>query len=509
MDQTTLALQKIARGAGIILAGTVISMFFGILSRAIIARYFSVGEYGVFNLALTVLNIVLVMATLGFQNSLPREIAFYKEKDPSRINTLISTALMIVFISSAIWVVILILEAGNMAQVFDDERLAYTLKMIAFALPFQALIVTVLSISRGFERVRETVYFQNIVYPIVFLVFIVLGVFLNFPFTYVFFAYALAQAFTLLALVFDLWQTRLFGLGISLDLKLGRGLIWLSLPLMLNGILWFVMNWTDTLMLGYYRTSEAVGLYNAASPLARLLPIFLTSTEFLYLPIASRLYAQNKIDEMKRTYQVLTKWVFLLTLPIFGVMFLFPEATIGFFFGEKYVSAALSLEILALGFMFHAFLGSNGISLLVAGEVNFIMVSNLFSAVLNVILNAFLIPIYGMNGAAVATATSYFAGNILKSLKLYKKTKIHPFSWNYVKLLVISFLLLVLIRSLNLEVPSIWHTIPVLVAFLSVYFLLVLISRSIDKEDVELLLTIEKRVGVDLGVVKKILKKFV
>ena len=64
-------------------------MFFGFLSRAIIARYFSTGEYGVFNLALTVLSIALVVATLGFQNSLPREVAFYKEREPSRVRDLI------------------------------------------------------------------------------------------------------------------------------------------------------------------------------------------------------------------------------------------------------------------------------------------------------------------------------------------------------------------------------------------------------------------------------------
>jgi len=50
-----------------------------VLSRAIIARYFSTREHGVFNLALTVLSSALAVATLGFQNSLPREVAFYRE----------------------------------------------------------------------------------------------------------------------------------------------------------------------------------------------------------------------------------------------------------------------------------------------------------------------------------------------------------------------------------------------------------------------------------------------
>lgn len=47
MSEASQALQKIARGTGIVFAGTVISMFFGFLSRAIIARYFSTVDLAV------------------------------------------------------------------------------------------------------------------------------------------------------------------------------------------------------------------------------------------------------------------------------------------------------------------------------------------------------------------------------------------------------------------------------------------------------------------------------
>ena len=123
---------------GIVFAGTVISMFFGFLSRPVIARYFFTGEYGVFNLALTVLSIALVIATLGFRNSLPREVAFYKEREPSRVRALISTALIIVALNSIIWTIVLTLGAGNIAQIFNETRLAYALKIVAFVLPFSA-----------------------------------------------------------------------------------------------------------------------------------------------------------------------------------------------------------------------------------------------------------------------------------------------------------------------------------------------------------------------------------
>ena len=68
MNEASQALQRIARGTGIVFAGTVISMFFWVFERDNYCEVFSTGEYGVFNLALTVLGIALVVATLGFQS---------------------------------------------------------------------------------------------------------------------------------------------------------------------------------------------------------------------------------------------------------------------------------------------------------------------------------------------------------------------------------------------------------------------------------------------------------
>jgi len=508
MSDATQALHKIARGTGIIFAGTVISMFFGFLSRAIIAREFSTSEYGVFNLALTVLSIALVIATLGFQNSLPREVAFYKEREASRIGSLISIALAIVLLTSLAVTLFLVSGSAFIARIFNEDRLIYALRIMSLALPFSALTGIFIAISQGFGRVRERVYFQNILYSFLWFSIVGVTVLLKLKFYYIFIAYVMAQAVTLFILTFDMFRIKLIQLE-SVDFELGKELVRFSIPLMLSGIAGFVMTWTDTLMLGYYKSSDVVGLYNSASPLAKLLPVFLGSAGFIYPPLATALYAQGKVGELKRVYQILTKWIFLLTLPIFAMMFLFPEATIGFFFGAKYVSAAPALQILALGFMFHTFLGLNGLSLVVIGESRFVMYSTLISAVINVVLNALLIPLYGIEGAATATAVSYFVTNVLNSLRLYQRTEIHPFSWNYVKPLVVSFVLLGVIKRLNLRVAGIWYALPILVVFLGVYFFLVLLSRSVDKEDVELLLAIESKVGVDLGIIKRILRRFV
>jgi len=511
MSGTSKALQKIARGTGIVFAGTVISMLFGFLSRAIIARYFSTEEYGVFNLALTVLSIALVVATLGFSSSLPREIAFYREKEPSRVDNLISTALIIVALNSLIWVTILFLEAGNISQVFKDARLGYALRIVVFTLPFWALTAVIISISRGFGRVREQVYFQNIVYPVLFLVFVSMGILFDGSFTSIFYAYLLAWMVTFIALLVYVSRDNIFKIELLFDFRLGKSLVRFSLPLLFTATLVYIMGWSDTLMLGYYKNSKMVGIYNAATPIARLLQIFMSSAAVIYPAIATSFYARDKIDEFAKIYQILTKWIFIMTFPLFSLILLFPEATIMFFFGGKYTSATLTLQILALGFMSNIFFGFGGWNLVIIGHTELDLLGSLLAIIVNISLNILLIPKYDIAGAATATMISYFVASISKTLWLYRRTKIHPFTENYIKLLIISLALLVLFKVLfkyvHFGISDIWHAIPVLVVFLVVYFILVLLSRTID-EDVELLSLIEKKFGIDLGNIKKILRRF-
>ncbi|WP_131007443.1 flippase [Methanofervidicoccus abyssi] len=509
MSEISHTLQKIMRGTGIVFAGVVISMFFGFLSRILIARNFSIDEYGVYNLALTILSIAITVATLGFPNSLPREIVFYREKDPSKINKLISTALIIVVLSSILLMVFLILETENIVQIFKDGKLSQVLPIIVFTLPFSALTNVLISISQGFGRVREKIYFQNIIYPIIYLLLVISVIFLNLNFSFIFFAYTISQIFTFLILIINMLKMKILCFELSLDLTLGKKLVVFSIPLFFAGILSFVMGWTDTLMLGYYKNSEVVGLYNSASSIARLLTIFLNSISFLYVPLVSSFYIQGKLNEMGRIYQILTKWIFSLTLPLFTLIFLFSKIVIAFFFGGRYLEASRVLEILALGFMFHASTGLNGSNLIIIGKSRLNLAGTSFAALLNIILNFVLIPVYGLEGAAIATTMSYFVLNILMSFWLYKNSKIHPFSWNYVKSLVISFILLGILKSLNLNVDNIWYAVLVSIVFVGVYFLLLLFSKSIDNEDIDLLLTVEKNLGVDLTLLKRILKKFI
>lgn len=244
--------------------------------------------------------------------------------------------------------------------------------------------------------------------------------------------------------------------------------------------------------------------------MAQLITTILASSGSIYTPITSSLYSKGLIEEIGRTYQILTKWIFSVTFPMFLVIFLFPETVLNFFYGASYVQAAPALQILALGFMFHTFLGLNDLTLVVMGKTRFLMFTSFLATASNVVLNYALIPSFGMIGAAFASLFSYCIANIVNSSKLYRISKIHPFTVNNAKMVVAGIVLLALIRfSTSFLKIEFWMLFPILLVYLLAYGFLILLTKSFDREDIDLLLAIERKMDVDLSSVKRILKKFV
>ncbi len=268
--------------------------------------------------------------------------------------------------------------------------------------------------------------------------------------------------------------------------------------------------WTDTLMIGYYLNSSDIGLYSSAQPVASLMQNFLGAVSFLYFPITSQLYAQGKIKEIGRTYAVITKWLMSAILPIFLVILLFPKTVLWLLYSKNYVQAYQALRILAVGFFVHVMLGPNGLTLLAMGETKIITVTGFIGAVLNFMMNMLLIPVMGINGAALASALTYAVTNAMVSLRLYCGYNIHPFTRNYIKPAVLSTVVAMLIYYAVRNITLVWWMLIVLfVLFVATYFMSLLITKSFDREDIMLMLSIEQRLGLNLDWAKRILRRFV
>jgi O-antigen/teichoic acid export membrane protein len=95
-----------------------------------------------------------------------------------------------------------------------------------------------------------------------------------------------------------------------------------------------------------------------------------------------------------------------------------------------------------------------------------------------IVLNWYLIPLYGLEGAAVGSVLAMFLFNATKYVFIYWKFRLQPFSFNTLKVLIIAFITIVL----NLVLPKLDHVFLDIVyrsALITIAFTsLILLSKS-------------------------------
>lgn len=506
------ALKKVAKGTGIVLAGTVTGVFLQFLGRIIIVRYLTQSEYGILSITIAILSVTVTFALLGFREGVPRYISYYRgKKDTSRQWSTITSALWIVLLASIGFGTIIFLASGTIARIFHTPELELILKMVALATPFDALIYLLVAIFRGFDRVEIKVYFHDILLYTLHILLFITAVFLKLSFMGIIYAYL--GSYLLTALILAIYSVLKIPQLISkvAAKPAAKRLVMFSLPLLVTNLMLYIMNWTDTLMLGYFKNTQMVGLYNAAAPIAKFIPVVLASMVFIYTPTATIFFSKDQIDEIRTLYASVTKWVFSLTIPLIFMFLLYPDKTIALVFGSRYSQAAIVLQLLSLGAFVHTFLGPNRSSLIVVGKSKLLMIIDIFSGLLNVSLNLYLIPRLGITGAAIASFASITIANILVSIEVYRGWRISPFSLKYVKVLLLSVVLglAVYCLGLNLVAISKWFLPFLAMLYFAVYMIGAVLIKSFDTQDVVVIKSFEEKLGIRIVPFRNMLQNFV
>jgi O-antigen/teichoic acid export membrane protein len=484
MDES---LAKIIKGAAFTFLGMFSFIFFEFISRVIIARFVTSSEYGAFNIGLSLLYILVFISCLGLQGGATRCIAYFRGRgEHEKVNGIVYSSLQMSIMTSIFLFMIAFYLSDHLSGIFHIEQ-PDVIRLFIISFPFLVLIEMLSSIFIGYGRVDERIYFRDVLMSLLKVAGIIITVALGFGFIGIIYAYSLSIIIS--ALLFAFYAAKKLPIRKSNGFESIRNkLFWFSTPLLFTFLSTLIIMRTDTLMLGYFKTSDIVGLYNSASPIAQLIPIFLNSITFIYVPISSYLYSNNRIAELKQNYAILTKWTLLLTLPFFFIIFIFPEAVLNIIFGPSYILASDALRILALGALINVITGQNAATLVVLGKTKLNMIDDSIGAILNVLLNLILIPAMGIIGAAIASVISIGAINILKSVQIFWSHRIHPFNVNFLKLIVTSTILIAIFyeftKVLSLTLISIWILIFFLFLFLAIYMICIIITKSFDREDI-------------------------
>lgn len=408
-----------------------------LLEQVLIGRVLSASVYGRVNVGIAVLGIASTVAMLGMRSGIPRYMARFDDDRDARGALLTGTVIAV--LAATVLAVGLLVNVEWVGARFEEPVSSELLSLFVLSLPFVVAMESVVGGIRGRENTIYRTYVRDLFYNgfrivvLAGLLFAGLG------------AVAAGYAYLVSAigafLVGCLLLNRLLTLVGPVRTH-AREMISYSLPLMIASTVSILLSQIDTLMLAGLVPSAAVGIYSAAYTLAAGVAVITSSFGFLYFPLTSRLDAGGKRSEIDRMYTVTTKWVYVVSFPAVLCFVVFPGDVLLAVF-DDYASGATALAIVAAGFFVSAAYGRCQDTLSAFGYTTAILAINVSAATLNIGLNAALIPIYGIEGAAVASAVSYASLNGVALCVLWYRSGINPFSGRSIKTFLVLPLVLV------------------------------------------------------------------
>lgn len=501
---------KIVKGAGIFAIGAVVARLTGFLLRITIARGLGKSPYGLFSLGLSFLSLASVFSVLGLRSGVKRYVSMFRGKEnwEGVKGTLISSLKISIPVALILAFVLFNTSSWVSTEIFHNRAFTPVLKVFSVSLPIAVFGHILASGLLGFRRMDYRIYSRTGGY-LSRLALAGIAILWGYGIVVVSTSVILSAAVSSLIALY-LLQKKLFPF-IGSDRKdpfLGKELLSYSLPLMVAALLITLLGKIDTMMLGFLKNVAKVGLYNAALPTAILVPI--GGLAGLFFPIISELYGRDEEEAIKILSNFTTKWFFLIALPLTVVLVFFSGPILMILFGREYVAASLSLKILALGFLVSYLFVTSRRLVEMVGKTKVILVANSTAAGTDIFLNYLLIPPFGIEGAAMATAISLSVGSLLAGVFTLKAVGFHPFSRNHLKVIsaclgaTLAFLLPLQVFVSGFSAIQFFACASV---FFLVYMLFLIIFGCFDRYDIILLESIESKLDWDLGFLKKAIKR--
>jgi O-antigen/teichoic acid export membrane protein len=198
-----------------------------------------------------------------------------------------------------------------------------------------------------------------------------------------------------------------------------------SLPLLLVAGYAILMKETDILMIGMLSDRANVGVYNAAVKTATVVGMVLQSANAVFAPMAASAYAARNFDGLARLVRLNAHIVFWPSLAVAVGILVIGDPILGLF-GERFRQASPVMTVLVFGHLAHAGAGSVAVLLNMTGHQDRTALVMGTTTALNLVLNAIAIPLFGIMGAACATASSMLLWSVWLHFNVAKYLNLKP-----------------------------------------------------------------------------------
>ena len=393
---------RVAKNASWIIACKIVQMLINLVVGMLTARYLGPSNYGVINYAASIIAFATPIMQLGMNSILVQELV----QQPENEGRILGTAIRLSFCSS-ILCILGVFAFVSIANVGELETI-YVCLLYSTVLIFQAFEL----IGYWFQAKLLSKY-SSIVMLIAYIIVAAYKIFLLIQQKSIFwFATSQALDSALISLGSFMVYKKLGGQRLSFSGELAKRLFEKSHFYIVSSMMVTIFAQTDKIMIKLLLSSEETGYYSAAITIASL-------SSFLYLAIVDSMRPMifeskmHSVEKYERDLSLLYSIIFYLSLAQCLIMAFLAKYIISFLYGEQYLPAIGTLRI-GIWYTTFSYLGMvRNIWILAENKQKYLWRINLSGAVANIVLNFILIPLMGINGAALASLITQFFTNVI------------------------------------------------------------------------------------------------
>jgi len=446
-------------------------------------RIFQQGEYGVVTELYAYVAFLLVLLTYGMETAFFR-FGGNKEKH----NRVYSTALISLFITSLFFVSIVLLYAQSLADIIRYSGNKEYIVYFTFIVGLEAFTAI------PFARLRQ----QNKAFrfAIIKIINVSINIILNFFFLwlcplliennpesivqhvyspevgvgYAFLSNLIATVVTVVLLIPDIFRIKL-----CFDRLILKQMLSYAFPLLIVGLAGMINEVSDKIFLKYLwpdrlTAMNQVGIYGANFRLAVLMTLFTQMFRYAAEPF---FFAQAGEKDSKKVYAEVMKYFILTGLLIFLGVMLYLDV-VKYFIGSDFHEGLAVVPVVLLANFFLGIFYNLSVWYKINDLTRFGAYIALAGALITIVMNIFLIPVYGYMGSAWAHFTCYF---VMMVLSYFLGKKYYPVNYNLKRIfgyIGLALLLFFISRFINLDslvVRLFIHTGLILVFLSVVWFI--------------------------------------
>ena len=380
-----------------LLGERVLRIFAGLLVGIWVARYLGPSQFGIFSYVLAFVGLFAPLAKLGMDGIISRDVA----REETDLNQLLSSSFLMKLLG-ALFVVFF--TTGYMIFTKNDPIYTY----LAIVLSFVFVVKSFEVLEFYFRAKVKGIYISvaNSVGIIVVSLLKIIFILSSFPLIYFAIANLIEVLVAILLLLFFFRRETVFLSSSFATVRQGRRLLKESWPLIFSGFFALVYLNIDQIMIEEMLGSYEVGQYSAASRISSALyfiPMTIGWSIQTIVVNAKKSCESLYYQRIQELFSLLVVVAYILIIPIY----IFSEPIVLFLFGSEYRDAVevLALHIWASLFVFVGLI--RGLWVLNESYFKFALMANLGAGAVNIVLNYYWLPIFGIIGAAWATLISY------------------------------------------------------------------------------------------------------